>query len=82
MNSKSLVSHLILQKISLCDRDVWMVPSPSGFRTSALNIVRDSDVAGEQRGRGMLIPWKKKTYKENRWLLRVRLEITPFLPQV
>lgn len=35
-----------------------VVPSPPGLRVNALNIARGSGVVGEQRGRGMLIPWK------------------------
>lgn len=55
---------------------VQRVPSPPGFRISALNIVRV--IVGEQRGRGKLVPWKKKiSVEEGVVMNRARLEITP-----
>lgn len=61
--------------------DVWMVLSPPGFRISALNTVREMGIVGERRGRGTLIPQKRKIYMEKRMVInRARLEITPSPP--
>lgn len=74
MNSRSLTGAsfpISSRRKSLCVPvpDVQMVPSPPGFRISALKIARGSGIVGKQRGRVMLIPWKKKIYMEKGWSL-------------